>query len=396
MKKSTYLDHAAATPMDPGVFKAMKPYITDKFANPSSPYAAGREASEALEAARKRISTVLGAKPLEIIFTSGSTEAANLAIMGVAAKFPYSRIVVSSIEHEAVLDCMAALERQGRLTGVLPVVSNGIMDPESVVAGVDDTTALVCVMYANNEIGTIQPLVKISQQIAQIRASRKERGITLPLYLYTDAAQAGDLNLQVNRLGVDMMSLGGSKIYGPKSSGFLYVRTGVDIEPLIYGGGQERGLRSGTQNVAAALGLATALELMQKTKDKEVKRQSALRDYLIGEIIKKIEGTRLNGDRKLRLASNINITIPGVSGESLVLYLDKAGYQVATGSACTAANEDPSHVLLALGLTKHQAESSLRITLGRSTTKQDLVGLVRALAAAVARLRELSGASKVK
>lgn len=390
MKHSAYLDYAAATPLDLAVLNAMQPHLTQEFANPSSLHRVGREQAKALESARVRVAKVLGAKPTEIIFTSGSTESAVLAITGVARAVPMSRLVVGSIEHEAVLNTVARLEDEGHQEGIIAVTADGLVSPEQVAAAVDDMTVLVCVQYANNEIGTIQPIGKIGAAIAEIRADRLVRGVTRPLYFYCDAAQAGSLNLQVARLGVDLMSLGGSKLYGPSGSGILYVRTGTELHTLGGGGGQESGLRGGTENVAAAVGFATALERVQASRTADIKRESALRDWLWKEIQHQLPEAIRNGAASPRLAGNLNFTIPGADGETLVAYLDKEGYAVATGSACTASNDKPSHVLLAIGCSTEAATSSLRITIGRPTTKTELQGFVKALVKIVPRVQELS------
>jgi cysteine desulfurase len=388
-KQTIYFDYAAATPPDLRVLKAMKPYQDEGWANPGSLHTPGRKARAALKAARASVAKSLGAKPAEIIFTSGSTEAANIAIQGVARLQYTGRLVASAIEHEAVLQCVAAMEHEGHQVGVLTVGDEGIVHSEQVPVAIDDLTTLVCLQYANNEIGTIQPIAQVAAEVARIRADRTARGITTPLYLYCDAAQAGLLNLQVARLGADLLSLGGSKFYGPAGSGILYVRTGVQLRPLLHGGGQERGLRGGTENLAAAVGFAAALELIQTTRTSEAKRQTLLRDEL-WEAVVKLGGITINGSLKQRLAGNLNLTVAGAAGETLVAYLDAAGFAVATGSACTASSEDPSHVLLALGLTSEQAHSSLRITLGRPTTKAEIGKLIRALRAIVPRVCALS------
>jgi len=388
-KSIIYFDYAAATPPHPQVLKAMAPYLKSGWANPSSLHTPGRAAHQALETARARVAKVLGAKPTEIIFTSGSTEAANVAIQGVAKLQRSGRLVASAIEHEAVLECLKAMESEGHQTGIITVEEQGVIQPGQVAAAVDDLTTLVCVQYANNEIGTIQPIAAIAAEIATIRADREARRITTPLYLYCDAAQAGLLNLQVARLGVDLLSLGGSKLYGPAGSGVLYVRTGVQLRPVMLGGGQENGLRGGTENLSAAVGLAAALELVQGDRAPEAKRQAGLRDGL-WQALHKLPGVTINGSLRQRLAGNLNITIEGASGETLVAHLGAAGFALATGSACTAANQGPSHVLTAVGRTPEQAASSLRITLGRPTTKTEVTHLGRALIKLVPRVRELS------
>lgn len=395
MPTRIYLDHAAATPLDPRVLEAMHPYLTAHFANPSSPYAAGRDQHAALEAARKRIARTLGAKPAEIVFTSGSTEAANLAVLGVMQAHPNARAVASTIEHDTVLGPLAALERAGRQTGLITVQPSGVVDPGQVAAGITDLTVLVCVQYVNNEVGTIQPLARIAAEVQRIREDRIARGIILPLYLYCDAAQAGLQNLQVARLGVDMMSMGGAKLYGPPGSGFLYVRTGTKLAPVWFGGGQENGLRPGTENVAAAAGLATALEFVQTGRGAEAQRQAGLRDWLWGELQAKLPDLVLNGEARHRAAGFLNLTIPGADGEALVAHLDAAGVAVATGSACTAAHQDPSHVLLAIGRTPAEAASSLRLTLGKDTTKADIRRAAGEIVRTVARVRQLTAKHRV-
>jgi cysteine desulfurase len=385
-----YLDYAAATPLDARVLKAMQPYLSDHFANPSSLHTPGREQRKALEAARKRIARSLGAKPAEIIFTSGSTEGINLAMRGVLQAFPRARVVVSAIEHEAVRAVADGLGAQGGLAGLITVGESGVVAPAQVVAAIDDTTVLVCLHYANNEIGTIQPIAKVAVEVARIRAERLQRGVTYPLYLFCDAAQAGLLNLQVARLGVDLLSMGGSKLYGPAGSGFLYVRTGTKLAPLWRGGGQEGGLRPGTENVAAAVGLAAALELVQAGRQTETKRQAALRDWLWQELTTRLDGLTLNGALNPRLPGNLNFVVSGASGEALVAHLDAQGVGGATGSACTAANQDPSRVLLAIGRSPAEAESSLRLTIGHHTSKAELEQVVKVVAAVVPRVRKLS------
>jgi len=388
--KTVYLDYAAATPLDTAVLKAMQPYLTERFANPSSLHTLGRQQQQALEAARKQVARALGAKPTEIIFTSGSTEAANLAVQGVAIAHPHRRLVATTVEHESVLGAVAERELLGSPAGRITIGDTGVVDPAAVAAAIDDLTVLVCVQYANNEIGTIQPLAKIAAELAVIRSDRAARGVTTPLYLYCDAAQAGLLNLQVARLGVDLMSMGGSKLYGPAGSGFLYVRTGVQLQPLAAGGGQESGLRSGTENLPAAVGLAAALERIQAGRQTEAQRQKSLRDSLWKELSRNIDGVELNGTMTPRLPGNLNIRLAGIDGETLVAYLDKEGFAVATGSACTAAHQDPSHVLTAIGLSIPEAESSLRITLGKKTTKAETQRFAKELVNQVAHLRTMA------
>jgi cysteine desulfurase len=379
-----YLDHAATTPVDPRVFEAMRPYLEDQFANPSSLYRAARETRKAVEQARHTIANILGAKPTEIVFTSGGTEGDNLAIQGVLRAHPGAHWVTTAIEHDAVLSIPAEPRT------IVPVKPNGIVDPHLIDGAITDSTVLISVMMANNEIGTIQPIADIAKLAAKIRADRAQRNVALPLYLHTDATQAaGYLDLHVTRLGVDLLSINGSKIYGPKGAGALYVRQGTKLEPLMYGGGQERGRRSGTENVAGAVGLAKALELAAADRDTESHRLTALGDDLIRRLTQAIPQATLNGDPKRRLPNNVNLTIPGAEGEGLVLYLDNAGIMASTGSACTTGSLDPSHVLLAIGRTPAEANSSLRLTLGRSTDQQAIDHVVKVLPAIVTRLREL-------
>jgi cysteine desulfurase len=360
-----YLDYAAATPVDPMVFDAMKPFFTEQFANPSSLYSSARVTREALVAARASVANTLGAKPTEIIFTAGATESINLAIQGVMQNFPDGHMVTTAIEHEAVLETAQLFD-----CSVAPVNPLGVVDHNDIIKIISEKTVLVSVMMANNEVGTIQPIKEIAAEIAKIRAQRQASDNQLPLYLHTDAAQAGTtLDLHVSRLGIDLLTLNGGKMYGPKQSGILYVRTGVQLKPLIYGGGQERGMRSGTENVAFAVGFAKALELAQTTRKAEAHRLTGLRDQLQKTVTGAIPQIIVNGDQKRRLPHNLNITLLGLDGEAAVLYLDNAGVQASTGSACSIGSDQPSHVLLAMGRTPAEANASLRFTLGKDTTE---------------------------
>ena len=377
--------------MDSIVFEAMKPYLMEEFANPSSIYSAARITRGALEDARHIAANVFGAKATEIVFTSGGTEGNNLAIQGVLYNLhTNAHWVTTSIEHDAVLSQVEPLERAGFPCTIVPVKANGIVDSALVVEAIKDDTALISVMLANNEIGTIQPVADIAKQLEAIRANRIARGIKMPLYLHTDAVQAPNyLDLHVDRLGVDLLTLSGSKIYGPRGSGVLYIRFGTKLEPLIWGGGQERGRRSGTENVAGAVGFATALKLTQEMRAKEAHKISSLRDELLKNIIVEIPDAIINGDKKRRLPNNINLTIPEVEGEGMVLYLDNAGILASTGSACSSGSLDPSHVLLAIGRTKDEASQSLRLTLGRDTTEEMCHLVAKELPRIVKRLREI-------
>ncbi|HUC20494.1 MAG TPA: cysteine desulfurase family protein [Candidatus Polarisedimenticolaceae bacterium] len=386
MKTFGYLDYAAATPVDPLVTETVEAYNRDHFANPSSPHTPGRRARAALEAARALVGKTLGAKPAEIIFTSGSTEGAQIAIGGVLGAFPGGEVVVTAIEHQAVLQAAAAFSEKAPV--IIPCDSTGVTQVASVSERLTDATVLVCIQYANNEIGTLQPVAQTAAEVGRIRKQRLSRGIALPLYLYCDAAQAGLLSLQVSRLGVDLLSMGGSKLYGPPGSGFLYIRTGSSLKPIFVGGGQERGLRGGTEQVGAAAGLSAALELIQRSRAGEAQRLKGLRDELWRTIHERIEGVTVNGTLAHRLPHNLHLSFAGCEGEALVAHLDASGFAVATGSACTAANQDPSHVLLAIGRTPEEAESSLRISLGRFTTDDELQRFIPTLIQAVERVRQ--------
>jgi cysteine desulfurase len=376
MSHAIYLDYAAATPIDARVLAAMRPYFADKFYNPSATYLAARGTATDLKFARSRVGVALGARPTEIIFTAGGTEANNLAIHGVMARYPEANLIISAIEHDSVVapahryDCRLAA-----------VDERGLVDVTALRELIDDRTALVSVMYANNEIGTVQPMREIAQLCEKVRKQRRQTGNKLPLLLHTDAAQATNyLDVHVSRLGVDLMTLNGGKIYGPKQSGALYVKAGVILRPLIDGGGQEQGLRSGTENVSAAVGFATALELAQAMRHDEIDRLQKLQKQCIETVLRIIPAVQLNGSKSKRLPNNVHLTFPGVDNERLLIQLDEAGIMAAAGSACSASSEEPSHVLRALGLNDTLARSSIRFTFGRSTTAQDIETVTQTLA----------------
>ncbi len=376
-----YLDNAAATPLDPRVLAAMQPYLTNDFYNPSATYQAAREVRKALDTARAGVAHWVGARPSEIIFTAGGTEANNLAILGVARSFPDSRLVSTMIEHGSVLQPLASLAQGGWSYDLAPPTAGGLVEPAEITKLVKDQTVLVSVGYANNEIGTVQPLRRIAQAISIIRADRRRRGVKRPLYLHTDACQAANyLDLHAARLGVDLMTINGGKIYGPKQSGALYVKAGVQLAPLIFGGGQERGLRSGTENVPAAKGLAEALELAQAMRHAETTRLQQLQQQFIAAVTLSLPEAVVNGSLKHRLPNNIHLTIPGQDNERLLIQLDENGIQAAAGSACSASDEEPSHVLRALGLSDADAQASLRFTMGRQTTSKAITQTVHTLA----------------
>lgn len=371
-RKNYYFDNAAATPISSRVLDSMRPYFRARYFNPSSLYSSARSIKNDLENARKQVSKTIGAKPNEVVFTAGATESINLAIQGIAKVNPKGSIIVSAIEHESVLAAALAAFSKKR-TKICPVDSSGIINLEKFYKMLGPDISMVSVMLANNEIGTIQPVAKIANIINKL--SYRHR-----IILHSDAAQAGNyLPLQVDRLGVDLLTLNGSKIYGPKQSGCLYIKSGVNVAPLIYGGGQERGLRSGTENVPGSIGFAEALADTQAKRIKESKRLEELRDELITKIREIAPKAVINGHLRMRLPNNVHITLPGHNGERLIHLLDSYGIQASTGSACSANNDQPSHVLLALGLSANDANSSLRFTLGRNTTRADINFLVKTI-----------------
>lgn len=380
-QRKIYLDYAAATPIDDRVLSAMQPYFQHLFHNPSAVYLAAKDASRALASSRHQIGQIIGCQPSEVIFTAGGTEANNLAIQGVMRHHPGSSLVCSAIEHESVLAPARLFECREA-----PVDVAGQVDVRALTNLIDDTTVLVSVMYANNEIGSVQPLGEIAAILQAIRRDRQARGVDLPLYLHSDACQAANyLSLHVHRLGVDLMTLNGGKVYGPKQSGVLYARAGVVMEPLMYGGGQERGLRSGTENVAGAVGFAEALSLAQHTRLEEGKRLTELQQLFVTILTKELPTVRINGGMKRRLANNLNICLPGSDNERLLMALDERGIMCASGSACNASSEEPSHVLQAIGLDRQAIRGSLRFSMGRETTKQDIIDTVINLAEIIRR-----------
>lgn len=384
-KKVIYLDHAAATPMDPRVFKAMKPYFTDNFYNPSATYLAATSVKADLNSARGSVARWLGARPGNIIFTAGGTEANNLALFGVTANYPKSHIVSSVLEHESILNPLKQLNKQGFSYTLVTPKLDGVIDPAKIAKSITDKTVLVSIMYANNEIGTIQNIKQISAEISKIRSTRRKSGNKLPIFLHTDACQAAAfLDLHVAKIGVDLMTLNGGKIYGPKQSGVLYINNHVNLSPQVFGGGQEYGLRSGTENVAGSIGFATALDLVQTRKVSERARQQKLQNLFVSELAKKIPNATVNGSMHHRLPNNVHITIPKTDNERLVFALDELGIQCAAGSACSASSDEPSHVLKAIGMSDDIAQSSLRFSMGLQTSGKDIITLVAALAKIVA------------
>lgn len=382
--KPIYLDYAAATPIDTRVLEAMQPYFTQQFYNPSSPYLAARQVKTTLEDARHRVAQVLGAKTTEIIFTAGATESINLAIHGLLGKFPDAEVLTLAIEHDAVL-ASARLHSHK----IVPVLPTGAVDLNELEKAITDKTLLVSIGYANNEIGTIQPIKDTAYLIERVRADRKTRGVLLPIYLHTDASQVGAyLDLHVSRLGVDLLTLNAGKLYGPKQMGILFVKTGIELTAQITGGGQERNLRSGTESVTGVIGLATALEIAQAERKTEGQRQSVLRDKLQKLICDAWPGTQVNGNQKKRLPNSLHVSWENIDGERLVMLLDERGVMASTGSACAANKNTASHVLPAIGLSPAMVGGSLRLTLGRFTTEEEIAKAAKIIIQSVQELQQ--------
>ncbi len=380
-----YLDHAATTPVDERVLEAMLPFMSRQFGNASSIYALGREAGAALRGAREQVAEILNCTPEEVYFTSGGTESDNAAIRGIALARRERRgaphIITSLIEHHAVLHTVQWLEKHSGFSATyLPVDAYGRVDPEELAQALREDTALISIMYANNEVGTIQP-------VAEIGALAREKHIPF----HTDAVQAGGLlSLDVQALGVDALSLSAHKFYGPKGVGVLYLRRGIPFIPTQTGGGQERGRRAGTENVAGAVGLATALRLAQENRETEGARLIGLRDRLLQGILSSIPDSRLTGHPTLRLPNSASVVIQYIEGESILLSLDMEGIAASSGSACTSGSLEPSGVLTAMGLPPEIAHGSLRLTLGHSTTEEQVDAVLRVLPGIVQRLRAMS------
>ena len=380
---SLYLDHASATPLDSKVFDAMKPYFKNEFGNPSALHATGAEAKKALDNARSRVAKVLACQKDEIIFTGSGTESNNLALTGVARanKEKGNHIILSAIEHESIIKTASALEQEGFMITVLPVNEDGLLQVDDILRAINDKTIIVSIMYANNEIGTVLPIKEIGQSLKENHPN---------VIFHTDACQAGgQLSLSVKQLHVDLFTMNGSKMYGPKGVGILFKDNRVAISPIIHGGNQEKGIRSGTENIAGIIGIATALEISEDMRKDEVRRLEQLRDYAISEIDEKVYGALLSGHSKKRLSNNFHFTIEGVDGETLVMYLDHEGISAATGSACTAQTVEPSHVVLAIGKSKEIAKTAIRFTMGRSTSRKDIDALVKTLVLVTEKIRSL-------
>ncbi|SJZ33183.1 cysteine desulfurase NifS [Garciella nitratireducens] len=377
-----YFDYAATTPVDPGVLEEMLPYFKDSFGNPSSIYSYGREAKKAVEEARSKIANLIGADSKEIFFTAGGSEADNWAIKGIAMKLKDkgNHIITSKIEHHAVLHVCQYLEKHGFEVTYLPVDENGFINLKDLKNSITNKTILISIMFANNEIGTIQPVKEIGE-IA------KEHNI----YFHTDAVQAlGNTKINVNDMNIDLMSMSSHKIYGPKGVGALYIKKGVKIDPFIHGGAQERRKRAGTENVPGIVGFGKAAEIASNSLEEHIKRTVKLRDKLITGILENIDYVRLNGDPIKRLPGNVNVSIEFVEGEALLLNLDMIGVSASSGSACTSGSLDPSHVLLAIGLPHEIAHGSLRLTIGRYTKEKDIDYVIEELPKIVDKLRAMS------
>ena len=382
MNRKVYADNAATTAVSPEVLEAMLPFYKEVYGNPSSLYSLGQEAKKPLEEARETVAQCLGAQPREIYFTSCGTESDNWAIKGAAyamRRKGKTHIVTSAFEHHAVLHTCQALEKEGFTVTYLPVHENGIVRPEELEAALTENTGLVTIMYANNEIGTIQP-------IPEIGAICKRHGVLF----HTDAVQAvGNVAIDVQEQNIDMLSLSGHKLHAPKGVGALYIRSGVVIQNLLDGGAQERGKRGGTENVASIVGLATALKRACATMEERRVKLTAMRDKLI-DGLSKIERCRLNGDREHRLPGNVSFCFQGVEGESLLLMLDLKGISASSGSACTSGSLDPSHVLLAIGLPHEVAHGSLRLSFGDENTMEDIDYILETVPPIIERLRSMS------
>lgn len=380
MAAPIYLDYAAATPLDERALHAMMPYFTEQFYNPSSSYLAAKAIKQAVEDARARVAFWLGAKPAEVIFTAGATESINLAIDGVMRKHAGAKVLALATEHDAVLSAAKQYAHD-----LIPVHKDGMADLAALKKMVtDDTVVLLSIGYANNEIGTIQNLKEITRMVAEVRRLRQLKNSTLPLYVHTDASQAGCyLDIHASRLGVDMLTLNGGKMYGPKQSGVLFVKAGIDLEPLVVGGGQERGLRSGTENVPNIIGLATALDIAQTDRHEAIAKVGAMRDELQRVLTDALPHTIVNGNLKKRLPNNLHVSWPGIDGERLLMQLDEAGVMASTGAACAANKNTKSQVLTAIGCDDAALQGSLRLTLGRHTTVAEITRAAHAIIEAI-------------
>ncbi|NLC30502.1 MAG: cysteine desulfurase [Candidatus Moranbacteria bacterium] len=393
MPKKIYLDYAATTPLDSEVFEKMKPFFSDDFGNPSSVHSLGQSAEKAVSEARKNVSDFLNSDQSEVIFTSGATESNNLALRGVLSHYyakngknaPKPHFLASCIEHHCVLETVEELEKSGLIeTDFLKVDKNGLIDLEDLKNNIKENTLLISVMYVNNEIGTVEPIQKIGELVKNLNRERKNR-----IIFHTDAVQAVNyFDCDVKKLGADLLSFSGHKFYGPKGIGVLYIKRGTPIKRIQTGGAQEFGLRAGTHNVPAIVGLGEAIK---KIKNQDTEKIKKLRDYLIQEVLTKVPNAYLNGHPQKRSPNNANFRFDNVEGESLLMLLDMDGICASTGSACSSGSLEPSHVLLALGLKHEQAHGSLRLTIGKHTTESEIDFAVKKIKEAVEKLRNISG-----
>jgi cysteine desulfurase len=386
--KRIYLDYAATTPVHPEVVKTTLPYFTEAFGNPSSIYSYGQEAKEAIEEARGKLARLIGARNEEIVFTSGGTEADNFALEGIAFsnKLKGTHIITTTIEHHAVLETAKFLEQRGFSVTYLPVDKFGMIDPNQVKKAITNKTILISVMHANNEVGTIEPIAEIAKIAREAE-----------VYFHTDAVQTvGHIPVDVTKLGVDLLAISAHKLYGPKGVGALYIRKGTKITSFMHGGGQERGRRASTENVLGIVGFGKAAEIAILEKDEEAGRLTLLRDKLTRGILETIEHTYLNGHPTKRLPNNVNISIEFVEGESTCLNMDLYGICTSTGSACSSSSAEPSHVLLALGMRPQLAHGSLRFSLGKWTTEEEINRVLEVLPRVVTKLRAMSPLLKNK
>jgi cysteine desulfurase len=377
-----YLDYNSTTPVDPAVLAAMLPYLGENFGNASSIHSPGQTARAAVDRARESVAGLIGAKPAEIVFTSGGTEADNLAIFGVvaASRAPRKHIITTAIEHHAVLNSCQALEKTGVAVTFVPVGHDGIADPNDIRRALRPETILITVMHTNNELGTIQPIEEIGKIAAEA-----------DVYFHCDAVQAaGKLSLDVNSLHLDLLSISAHKIYGPKGAGALFVRSSTPLEPQFHGGHHERDRRPGTENVPGIVGLGKAAELARQNLAADTERITALRNRLEGAVLAAISSVGVNGDRARRVGNTTNLSFAGAGGEALLIALDLQGVAVSTGAACSSGAVEPSHVLLATGLSPDEARSSLRFSLGRPTTSEEIDHAIDVIPAVVKRLRSIS------
>ena len=401
--KKIYLDHAATTPTDKKVLDEMMPYFSQKFGNPSSIHQFGQEALEAVDKARQQVADFLGCSSSEIIFTSGATESNNMTIKGVikASNVENPHIITSAIEHPCILNSCKEAEKEGSEVAYLGVDKDGIIDLEDIEKAIKENTILISIMYANNEVGTIEPIAEIGKLLKKINSEREENKLP-KIYFHTDAVQAINyLDCNIDNLGVDLLSLSGHKIYGPKGVGVLYVRQGTKIKSIQHGGEQENNFRAGTHNVPGIVGLGKAISLIPvETRQclvsttlriKKIKEIEKLRDYFIDEVLKNITDARLNGSKEFRLPHNVNFSFKGIEGESLLIMLDQDGIAVSTGSACSSASLEPSHVLTAMKIPPEIAHASIRFTLGKDTTKEDIDYTLKVLKEKIKKLRKISG-----